>query len=302
MATLPNFVIAGAPKAGTTSLYYYLQQHPDITFPKLKEPKYFSSIHRTFPQRGVGDASIDGFAVKELSEYQALYEGMEDIAVRGDASPDYLLYAQETAPSIREVLGDVPILISLRDPVKRAFSSYSNLVRDNRERLTFREGLEKEAERLADNWDFMWAYKKGGEYSWQIQPFLDHFSNVKVVLQDDLAADDHGLLKDICEFLGVDASFAFDTSMQHNPSGKPNNFIARFILNRDSKVGTAVREVLKAVMPRSVLEKVASKSLDKLQLDPADDAYLRAQYTEEIEKLEALIRRDLSAWKPRKNG
>ena len=85
--------------------------------------------------------------------------------------------------------------------------------------------------------------------------------------------------------------------MQHNPSGKPNNFVARFILNRDSKVGTAVREVLKAVMPRRVLEKVASKSLDKMTLLPEDEAYLRPQFTEEIERLEALIHRDLSHWK-----
>ena len=64
---LPNFLIIGAAKCGTTALYYYLKQHPEISFPKLKEPKFFSSNGETFPHNGVGDVSVDKYAVKSLS-------------------------------------------------------------------------------------------------------------------------------------------------------------------------------------------------------------------------------------------
>ena len=70
---LPNFLIIGAAKCGTTALYYYLNQHPEISFPKLKEPKFFSSTGETFPHNGVGDMSVDKYAVKSFEKYQKLF-------------------------------------------------------------------------------------------------------------------------------------------------------------------------------------------------------------------------------------
>ena len=138
---LPNFLIIGASKCVTTALYYYLKQHKDISFPTLKEPKYFSSIFQKFPHKGIGDESVDLYAIKSLKEYKKLFKKISNIRV-GEASPDTMYFYKDTIPKIKETLGDIPIIIMLREPVERAFSAYMYLRRDSREKLSFREALE----------------------------------------------------------------------------------------------------------------------------------------------------------------
>ena len=112
---LPNFLIVGAAKAGTTALYYYLKQHKDIGFPKLKEPKYFSSSNLKFPHKWVGDSSVDKYAIRDWDKYIDLFINLKDYKRVGEASPDYLFYHNQTAPLIKEKLGDIPIIIICRN-------------------------------------------------------------------------------------------------------------------------------------------------------------------------------------------
>jgi hypothetical protein len=293
----PNFLIVGAAKAGTTALYYYLKQHNDIGFPDLKEPKYFSSSQLEFPHNGSGDDSVDKYAVKDWSEYLNLFKDLSSYKKIGEASPDYLFFHQQTAPLIKETLGDIPIIIILRNPVKRAFSAYMYLKRDSREPLSFREGLAAEEDRLKDNWDFIWGYKKAGLYAEQVKTFLDTFTNVKVVLQEDLKSDTKSVMKEVYSFLNVDVDFETDTSVEHNPSGTPKNFVAKFILNRNNKIATNTRELLKSIVPRSILEKVASRSLQKKSINQSDQELLKQYFKTDITSLEKLLNRDLSKWR-----
>jgi len=292
----PNFLIVGAAKAGTTALYYYLKQHPDIGFPDLKETKYFSTCNLNLPQNGIGDHSIDKYAVKDWIEYLKLFKGLSSYKRIGEASPDYLVYHKETAPLIKDTLGDIPIIISLRNPIKRAFSAYTNLKRDSREPLSFGEGLDAEEDRLNDNWDFMWGYKKGGLYFEQVKTFLNTFTNVKVIFQEDLKTDTKRVIKEVYSFLKVNPDFKTDTSIEHNPSGIPKNVIAKFLLNRNNKLATNIREFLKSVMPRSILEKVASHSLEKKSISKPEQELLKNYFEDDIAKLETLLGRDLSKW------
>ena len=129
--------------------------------------------------------------------------------------------------------------------------------------MSFREGLKAEENRLNDNWDFIWGYKKGGLYYEQVKTFLNTFTNVKVILQEDLKTDTKRVIKEVYSFLKVNPDFKTDTSIEYNPSGIPKNVIAKFLLNRNNKLATNTREFLKSVIPRSILEKVASRSLKK---------------------------------------
>ena len=140
---LPNFLIVGASKCGTTALYYYLKQHPEISFPDLKEPKYFSSINAKFPHEGIGDISVDKYAVRSFDEYSSLFSNIQNVRV-GEASPDTMYYYNKTVEEIKEKLGDIPIIIALRDPVRRGFSAYMYLKRDSREKLSFIDSLMEE--------------------------------------------------------------------------------------------------------------------------------------------------------------
>ena len=293
---LPNFLIIGASKCGTTALYYYLKQHPEISFPDLKEPKYFSSINKSFPHNGVGDISVDKYAVKSLNEYKALFSSIDNTRV-GEASPDTICFHNKTAPSIKEALGDIPIIIMLREPVKRAFSAFMYLKRDSREQLNFRDGLLAEDERLKNNWDFIWGYKRCGLYYDQVKTFKDNFSNVKVILQEDLKNDTTTVLKNIYSFLAIDSNFKTDVSINHNESGVPNNFVSKFLLSRNNIVSTVIREIMKRLISRNLLEKVASKSLEKMMISDDDLIYLKPYFYNDICKLEKLINKDLSSWK-----
>ena len=293
---LPNFLIIGAAKCGTTALYYYLNQHPEISFPKLKEPKFFSSAGETFPHNGVGDMSVDKYAVKSFKKYQKLFSKIKNKKV-GEASPDSLYFHKRTAKLIKEKLGDIPIIIVLRNPVKRAFSAYMYFKRDSRETLSFLDGLRAEEKRLGDNWDYIWGYKKCGLYHQQVETFLNEFRNVQIILKEDLHEHPNKVLKQLFAFLDVDESFDVNSSIQHNMSGIPNNVFSRFLLSRNNICSTFIREVIKLIIPRFLLEKVAKKTLKKMTLSKQDEIYLTSYFLKDICKLEKLIKKDLSHWK-----
>ncbi len=293
---LPNFLIIGAAKSGTTALYYYLKQHPEISFPKLKEPKFFSSNGETFPHNGVGDVSVDKYAVKSFEQYQKLFSKIENKRV-GEASPDSLYFHKRTAKLIKEKLGDIPIIIVLRNPVKRAFSAYMYLKRDSRENLSFLEGLKAEEKRLDYNWDYIWGYKKCGLYHEQVRTFLNEFTNVQIILHEDLHANTNKVLKQLFTFLSVDELFEVNSSLQHNVSGIPTNIFSRFLLSRNNIFSTFIREIMKLIIPRFLLEKVADRTLERIPLSKEDELYLSSYFHKDICKLEKLIEQDLSHWK-----
>ena len=293
---LPNFLIIGAAKCGTTALYYYLKKHPEISFPKLKEPKFFSSDSEIFPHNGVGDFSVDKYAVKSFEKYQKLFSKIENKRV-GEASPDSLYFHKRTAKLIKEKLGDIPIIIVLRNPAKRAFSAYMYLKRDSRESLSFLNGLKAEEKRLENNWDYIWGYKKCGLYHKQVRTFLNEFTNVQIILQEDLHANTNKVLKELFAFLNLDEQFEVNSSLQHNLSGIPTNIFSRLLLSRNNILSTFIRELMKLIIPRFLLEKVAAKTLERKTLSKKDELYLASYFYEDICKLEKLTGKDLSHWK-----
>lgn len=293
---LPNFLIIGAAKCGTTALYYYLKQHPEISFPELKEPKFFGSYEADFPHNGVGDFSVDKHAIKSFEQYKKLFAKIENKKV-GEASPDSLFFHKKTAKLIKDRLGDIPIVIVLRDPVKRAFSAYMYLKRDSRENLSFSDGLKAENPRLKNNWDYIWGYKKCGLYHSQVLTFLNEFTNVEIILQEDLQNNPNKVLKQIFTFLNVNVHFQANSNLQHNVSGIPNNIFSRFLLSRKNIFSVFFRELMKLIIPRFLLEKVANRTLKKMFISKEDEMDLRSYFYEDICKLEKLLKKDLSHWK-----
>lgn len=292
---LPNFIIAGAAKSGTTSLYYYLDQHPLITFPALKEPKYFSSINKNFPQAGPGDWSIDKYMIKTRENYEKLYKDLNNLYV-GDASPDYLFYANTTTKEIKNFLGDIPIIIILRNPVDRAYSAFNYLVRDGRESHDFLTALSLEEERRDNNYDFMWSYIKAGLYSDQVQKFLDTFSKVKIIILEEFKKDPNLILNEILLFLGIDQPFEFKTATQHNISGLPTNVIIQFLLSRKNIFSVFFREFVKSTIPRSFLESLSKKVIKQQSLKSQDRLALMKLFKDDIAMLEQFIGFTIPSW------
>ena len=289
---LPNFLIVGAAKCGTTALYYLLNQHPEISFPKIKEPKFFGNYKRKLPHKGTGDKTVDIFTIKTFDDYVKLFKNISNKRV-GEASPDSLFYHYNTSQHIKNKLGDIPIIIVLRNPIHRAFSAYMYLKRDSRENLSFKEALFAEDERINNDWDFIWAYKKAGLYHKQIKTFLNDFSDVKIIFNEDLRDDTQSVLNDLYKFLRVNENFKNDTTVSFNPSGIPTNFLSKFILSRRNYFSLFIRELFKKIIPRSVLEKYSKKMLIKNQILDSDYIFLKNYFHDDIKKLSVLINKDL---------
>jgi len=293
----PNFIIGGVARCGTTSLYHYMNQHPEIGFPIQKEPKYFSSIFLNFPHSGIGDETVDDIVIKNRSEYFNLFDKLNKYKVIGEASSDYLYYHKYTVKAIKEELGDIPIIFSIRNPVERAYSAYSNLIRDGRENLEFMEALQEEECRIKDNWDWMWAYKAGGLYADAIEHFQGEFSKVKVILFDELESKPDQVPTEIFEFLNVDSNIVINTETKYSHSGKPKNKFISMLTDRNNKYIYRLRRIIMKIIPRSYLEEVAGKMLKKDDIPFEAKEYLYAYFKEDIEKLEKLINKNLISWK-----
>src|SRR5918997_468574 len=133
--TLPNFLIIGAMKSGTTALYYYLEQHPQIYMSPVKEPNFFCSG---------GQEGWESKSVTRIRAYQYLFKDVSDEKAIGEASHCYL-YEPQAVARIQEHLPDAKLVAILRNPVDRAYSHFLHMVRNGTEPLTdFGQALEEE--------------------------------------------------------------------------------------------------------------------------------------------------------------
>ena len=297
MLSKPNFLIVGVARCGTTSLFHYLKQHPEIGFPKIKEPKYFSSRAIQLPHKGPGDKTVDANIITNERTYLNLFKDLSRYQMIGEASSDYFYYHDKTAEAIRHELGDIPIIIVIRNPVERAFSAFSNLVRDGRETLGFEDALKHEKERIDQNFDWMWHYKSGSMYFKGINTFKNVFTKVLVITNDELKSKPKIVLLNIYKFLGVNQEFEANTQDEYSHSGRNRNKIIGMLTSRNYTFTNFIREFVFKLIPRRILEKLASKLLQKDILEKETAQELRSFFLKDIEQVEKIIGKDLSTWK-----
>lgn len=296
MNILPNFLVVGASKSGTSSLYHYLKQHPDIFLSeKQKEGRFFSQMVNCFD--GPGDTIVEKTITKDVESYKLLFEGYNREKAIGDISPEYLYFHEQAIPLIKSTLGnDVRIIMILRNPVDRAFSAYTHFKRDKRESLSFEEALEKEMERENQHWLWTWKYKHSGFYTKQVKAYLDNFKQVKVFLYDDLLNSQAKVLEEICACIGVDSGFEFDTTYKYNVSGDPRN---QLLYKLETSRGLI--QALKKVIPSGIVAKIkkkwtGEKQMVKSEMSPETRLSLIGFFREDILELQKLINRDLTHW------
>jgi len=300
---LPDFLVVGAAKAGTTALHEYLGQHPEVFLPAHQEPSFFAFEGQQVAFRGPGDsqAAVNRTAVASLQEYQALFAPARADTVRGEVSPIYL-YWPGTAERIRGRLPNTKICVILRDPVDRAFSSYMHAVREGKEPSSdFMTAVEAEPRRITENWGFLWRYTDLGHYPSQLRRYFEAFprEQVHVALYDDLRVDALGLCQRLFAFLGVDPSFRPDTGVRHNVSGQPRSRTLHTLFRRDGLLGElarAVAPVLGRDRLRRTQVRLTTANLETQTLPPDHRAELVARFRPEVEELAEMLGRDLSAW------
>jgi len=287
----PSFLILGAPKAGTTALYRWLEQHPQVYVPSNKQPHFFSGLRPGFC--GPGDDLFNRDLVTDEAAYRALFRPAGDRPARGEASPFYLYCAETAAPRIRAAIPDCRLVVLLREPVGRAYSGYLHLVRDGRERGSFAEALAAEPERLRRGWEPLWAHRELGRYGYQLGIVLRHFpaAQVGVWTYEELSREPAAMFAAVCRFIGVDDGFVPEFT-HHNTGGAPRHPALHAAL-----VWLRVPHVAKAVLPERLAQWVVSRYLQHRPPPAEQAAALRAFYRPDLLQLQqSFPGRDFGPW------
>ena len=272
--TLPNFLILGAAKAGTTSLYHYLNEHPDAFMSPIKETNYF--CWQELPGRVT--------PVRSREAYERLFDAATTERVIGEASPFYLVCAS-AADAIALAIPEAKLIVSLRNPADRAYSHYLNGVRGLQERGSVKKAMQPGT-----------RYFDAGLYYPLLLRYMERFpaSRIKVILFDDLAATPLPVIEDLYAFLGIDPTFR-PALTRHNISRSPRSPIA-------SALAGHAAQLIHNLLPPSMRYTGLS---DRLQgvlntapqpLPPLLRRQMLDQYRDDILRTGALIGRDLSHW------
>ena len=311
---LPNFFIAGAPKTGTTSLYRYLKQHPQIYMSPVKEPCYFASEVRldrfseTF-EAGAGTKSrrlrqfirgsmkgVDpGGMVADWEDYVELFKNVDRQTVIGEASVCYL-WSPTAALNIRARIPEAKIVIILRDPAERAFSQYLQYAANGLVKHSFREQIERSARNTSRVFDPLYPFLEYGLYYRQVKAYLEVFprANIRIYWYEEAWSDPLAFLKEVFRHLNVDSEFVPNVSARALERRAPRSVAAYYLLARS---GIAPR--LKALAPTAAwngVRALLSKPPGSLRMHASDRKYLCEFYREDVRKLSSLLNRDLEAW------
>lgn len=294
---VPDVIVIGAPRSGTTSLYNYLQQHPAVYMSPLKETRFFAYEGQTVDYRGPADAyAYNRDTVTDAEAYRRLFAKRAPGQLTGEASPVYLYRGERAAERIQHHVPGVKLVAIFRNPVERAYSDFLNMVRLGWEPLhDFAGALAEEQRRIAAHWSPFYHYRAKGCYAHQLQPYLDRFDRgqMRFYLHEDLRRDAAALMQDVFTFLGVDADVAIDTSMRYNRSGLPRNRMAHRVLTHPV-TERVMRGPLRTV--RTTLRDW-NTAHEKPPLAAAVRADLQDAYRDDIRALQDLLGRDLSHWR-----
>jgi len=299
---LPNFLLIGAAKAGTSSVFAYLGQHPEVFISPAKEPNYFALAGQEVRYAGPGDSIVNQTSITGRDGYEALFKSARRGMAIGEASTLYL-YMPTAADAIRREIPDVKLLVILRDPAERAYSSYLHMRRDGREPLdSFEAALGQEETRIRANWEHLWHYSRLGFYHAQLQRYYDRFphAQIRVWLYDELEREPHRVLREVFAFLGVDPTFVPDMSVKHKVAGTPRSKALHAVLTRPNPAKTLAKQLLPSDVRGRLYGSLMQKNIisRRERLRPEVRLTLQAQYRGDVESLSALLGRDLSAWLP----
>lgn len=298
---MPNFIIIGAAKSGTSSLYYYLKQHPEIYMPASrdnKEPDFFTLEGESIQRMGPNGLFTMNNAITDLASYQQLFAEVKDERAIGEASTSYI-YSEKAPERIKRYIPDAKIIAILRDPAERAFSHFLFSLSNGREPIPdFAKTLAQEEDRITNNWSFQWHHKRRGFYYQQLKRYYDSFDvdQIRVYLFEDIKNNPLELTQNIFEFLEVNSSFKPNVKKRHNPTNVPKNQTLNKLFNRPNPIKDSIKYFLPMGLRQNIANTIKKKNLGKPELSKKIRKQLIDEYKEDIFQLQDLINRDLSRW------
>ncbi|MFC2096494.1 sulfotransferase [Bacteroidota bacterium] len=305
MKVKPNFFIVGAAKSGTTSLYNYLGQHPDIYFSPIKEPNYFSDdidiskfssiykrntfldIDKYFSKSKLEELQLT--FIRNPEYYERLFDAEQDFKLKGESSTSYL-YSKSASQNIYSYDPKAKIIVVLRNPMERAFSHYQMAVRYGYTKLNFREAIEKDIQQKNKGWGISELFIDLGMYYEQLERYFNVFplNQIKVLLSDDLKNNTQEGLNECFKFLGVE-NLKIEDQEIYNYSTSPRNIWVNYIITR-----IGIKKSLKNLIPNFMIKSFFKPTKDRLNRNEFD--FLLDIFKEDIKRTASLINRDLNSW------
>jgi hypothetical protein len=311
---LPNFFIVGTGKAGTTSLYHYLQQHPQIYMSPIKEPCYFASeirpenltashlrhirrMSRELPGRLSDGKPVRplGWLVSQWEDYLRLFARVNTETAIGEASVGYL-WSRTAAANIASRMPNAKIIMILRDPSERAFSQYLHQLSVGLTYSTFREHIKNCMRNSERKLGAHYPFLEVGLYTAQVKRYLDLFpgNNIRIYWYEEAWKDPPSLLEDLFDFLSVDSTFRSDTSKKKLQRRAPRFTVLNYLVKQFG-ISHRLREMT-PVRLRPQIRTLLFRDGFRLKMRPLDRRYLVDYYRDDVVNLASLLNRDLSGW------
>jgi len=286
MERWPNFFIVGASKAGTTSLYEYLRKIPEIYMSPIKEPRYFNSDKF----RSYGKGKIAG--ISDKSKYLQLFKDVKNEKAVGEASPGYLT-DPDVPKLIYEVTPGAKILISLRDPVERAFSTYLMRKRNRALETSFNEEIKREFQNGVVG-SVINVGLDTGKYSKSITRYLDTFgkNQVKIIIFEEWVKRAKEIIEEILKFLDLEYKLDEFVEEIYNPY-----LIFRSLtvqqLRHNEKLKPIIQNLTTTSVRSFLRKKFLTKKTTKPEMNKEDRDFLVEFYKDDVKKVETILGRKL---------
>ncbi|MEM7571971.1 MAG: sulfotransferase [Bacteroidota bacterium] len=292
---IPSFLVVGAAKSGTTSLHHYLNAHPDLFLPEIKETWFFSTYNN--PNQSIKKYFPKFEFPSSWEDYLGVFSTASSSQMCGEITPSYLFYHELVVENIKRFYPsweDLKIIIILREPIAKVLSHfrYVQKAKLDPEDLDLWTALQREEERSSDpNLIYDLLYVANTSYYQQVKTYLENFPQCQVVLFEELRDQPRELLDKLATFIGVD-SINWPTEKVHNVSkhkrGVPNGPVAAWLLKHKRQISQFV--------PSSLRGKLGAQLWKEDKLDPRAISFLQKVFKEEVIQLEDLIQQDLSHW------
>jgi hypothetical protein len=299
---MPDFFIAGVPKAGTTALHAALARHPALFMSSVKEPKFFLTDGPPPLQGGPGDAKTYREHVWRRADYEALFEPAVAGQLRGESTPFYL-YSQDAQRRIRDQIPGARLIVVLRDPAERAHSNWTHLWSAGLDPVgDFVQACAEEPRRIAAGWADFWHYTTLGRYGEQLERLYRQFPREQVLVfrYRALIENPAAALDRVCAFLGVPQGVLSEMPRE-NVTAHPDPTLRHRAVARTLRAGHSLTAALPGQAGTSLIDQLERI----LQQDAAPRRPLTWQqrqavlpyFEDDIRRLESVTGEDFSDWR-----
>ncbi|WP_299223597.1 sulfotransferase [uncultured Psychroserpens sp.] len=288
-----DFFVVGAARSGTTSIYKYLSMHPGVFVPKVKECNFFSNVESLdqevyeIPKPG---KQYHMKIINSNSVYESLFSEAGDL-LKGEVSPSYL-WDKDAAKRIYDYNPDAKIIISLRNPIHRAYSHYlMHLSTGYEKETTFEDAIKADKLKI---WGGGNLYLEMGLYHDQVKPYYDLFDkdNIKIIIYEDWTKSIENTMNDLYDFLSIDSFNDYDLSEKHNETVHlKNSSVINFL--RQKKIKRTLNKLLSDRLKDKLKRNFFSENFEKQEIKPETYLNLKHYYKEDICNLESMIQKEL---------